>query len=166
LKTPEEVREGFKNITKNVKSHLFGDKEIYIAVQKMVEEGTEIILGMKRDEVFGPTILFGLGGVWVEVLKDVSLRVSPLSEKDIDEMISEIKGGVLLGNFRGSKSRDISAIKRLILKLEQLASDFPEICEIDLNPVFLKEEGKGATIGDARIVLRSDCLISTGMAKK
>lgn len=156
LSSPEAVKEGFRSITENVYKHLSEDKEIHIAVQKMVEPGTEIILGMKRDEVFGPTILFGLGGVWVEVLQDVSLRVAPLNERDIDEMFSEIRGSALLENFRGSPARDLSALKPLMFQIEQLAVVFPEISEIDLNPVFLYEEGNGAIIVDARIVLSSE----------
>jgi acetate---CoA ligase (ADP-forming) subunit beta len=162
LKTPTEVREGFREIINNARDFLGTDIEIQVSVQQMIETGTEIIIGMKRDEVFGPTILFGLGGVWVEVMKDVSIRVSPLKERDVDEMISEIKGKRLLGEFRGAKARDLKALKFLLFQVERLALYFPEISELDLNPVFLHEEGKGAMVVDARVILSSESLISEG----
>jgi acetate---CoA ligase (ADP-forming) subunit beta len=162
VKTPNEVREGFREIMNNAHDYLGTDTEIQVSVQQMIETGTEIIIGMKRDEVFGPTILFGLGGVWVEVMKDVSIRVSPLKERDVDEMISEIKGKRLLGEFRGAKARDLKALKSLLFQVERLALEFPEISEVDLNPVFLHEEGQGALVVDARIILSSESLISEG----
>jgi acetate---CoA ligase (ADP-forming) subunit beta len=162
LKTPNEVREGFREIMNNARDYLGTETEIQVSVQQMIETGTEIIIGMKRDEVFGPTILFGLGGVWVEVMKDVSIRVAPFTERDVDEMISEIKGKRLLGEFRGAKARDRHALKSLLFQVERLALEFPEISEVDLNPVFLHEEGKGAMVVDARIILSSESLISEG----
>lgn len=162
VKTPDDVRKGFREILNNARNYLGEDKEILVSVQQMIETGTEIIIGMKRDEVFGPTILFGLGGVWVEVMKDVSIRVSPLKERDVDEMISEIKGKRLLGEFRGAKARDLNALKSLLFQVERLAMYFPEISEIDLNPVFLHEEGKGAMVVDARVILSSESLITEG----
>ncbi|WP_419887225.1 acetate--CoA ligase family protein [Neobacillus niacini] len=162
VKTPNEVRAGFREIMSNASDYLGTNTEIQVSVQQMIESGTEIIIGMKRDEIFGPTILFGLGGVWVEVLKDVSIRVAPLTERDVDEMISEIKGKRLLGEFRGAKARDRKALKSLLFQVERLALEFPEISEIDLNPVFLHEEGKGAMVVDARIILSSESLISEG----
>lgn len=162
LKTPNEVREGFREIMNNARDYLGIDTEIQVSVQQMIESGTEIIIGMKRDEIFGPTILFGLGGVWVEVMKDVSIRVAPLTERDVDGMISEIKGKRLLGEFRGAKARDRQALKSLLFQVERLALEFSEISEIDLNPVFLHEEGKGAMVVDARIILSAESLISEG----
>nr|WP_239094255.1 acetate--CoA ligase family protein [Bacillus sp. B15-48] len=153
LKTPEEVRNGFNEIVKNGQEYLNSNEEIHVSVQQMLESELEVIVGMKRDPIFGPTILFGLGGVWVEVLRDVSLRVTPLREKDVDEMIDEIKGKRLLGDFRGRKARDLEAIKKLILQVEKLAVEFPEISEIDLNPIFVYEEGKNTVAVDARIIL-------------
>ncbi|OLO39266.1 hypothetical protein BTR23_09475 [Alkalihalophilus pseudofirmus] len=162
LNSPEDVREGFLEIIKNAQSYLLEDKEVQVTVQEMAPVGTEVIIGMKRDKVFGPTILFGLGGVWVEVLKDVSLRVSPLTEQDVDDMINEIRGHALLGEFRGNRARDLSSLKTLIFQMEKLALEFPEIDEIDLNPVFLYEKDKGAMVVDARIVLTNESLISEG----
>jgi acetate---CoA ligase (ADP-forming) subunit beta len=156
LHSPDDVRDGFTTIVHNVVANCPSVKNVQVSVQRMVEQGTEIIIGMKRDEVFGPTILFGLGGVWVEILKDVSFRVSPLTPKDVDDMITEIKGYRLLGDYRGNKPRDLHSVKEIILQIERLAIEFPEIAEIDLNPVFLYENGKGAIIADARIILSAE----------
>ncbi|MCM3567495.1 acetate--CoA ligase family protein [Neobacillus mesonae] len=153
IKNSNEVRKGFREIVKNTCQYLPANHQVQVSVQKMAEPGTEVIIGMKRDPIFGPAILFGLGGVWVEVMKDAALRVSPLREKDVDEMISEIKGSRLLGDYRGAKPRDIDALKTIIFQVERLALEYPEISEIDLNPVFLYEEGKGAVVVDARIIM-------------
>ncbi|WP_413299883.1 acetate--CoA ligase family protein [Bacillus sp. 1P10SD] len=162
LKSEEEVRKGFQEIIQNVHFYHPNATDVMVSVQKMMEPGTEVIVGMKRDRVFGPSILFGLGGVWVEILKDVSVRISPLTDHDIEEMIKEIKGNPLLGEFRGSRERDIPKLKELIRTLEELSIQYPEISEIDLNPVFLYEKDKGAIVADARIILSSESLVVNG----
>ncbi|EKN66977.1 acetyl-CoA synthetase (ADP-forming) beta subunit, branched-chain acyl-CoA synthetase (ADP-forming) beta subunit [Neobacillus bataviensis LMG 21833] len=162
LKTDEEVRKGYQDILQNVQFYHPGTKDVMVCVQEMVESGLEVIVGMRRDRVFGPAILFGLGGVWVEILKDVSLRVAPLIDYDLEEMINEIKGSALLGEFRGKPERDITKLKELIKQLENLAFQYPEISEIDLNPVFLYEKGKGALVADARIILADESLTANG----
>ena len=124
-----------------------------VLIERMIEDGTEVIVGMKRDEVFGPAILFGLGGVFVETLKDISLRVVPLSHLDSLDMIKEIKGYSLLTGFRGSKPRDIDSVVSIIMKLAEFSQNFKEVLEVDLNPVLVGEEGKGSAIADARIML-------------
>jgi len=121
-------------------------------VSPMAAEGQECIAGMIRDPQFGPVIMFGLGGIFVEILKDVSFRVAPLGTRDIDEMIREIKGFPLLAGARGRKPRDLEAVKDILLALSRIAIDNPEISEIDLNPVLVHE--KGASIVDSRILLR------------
>ena len=162
LGSPEEVKEGYRKIIKNARAYLETNTKVQVSVQQMAGPGTEVIIGMKRDEVFGPTILFGLGGVWVEVLKDISLRVSPLTENDVDEMINEIQGRELLGNFRGNEERDLTALKDLIFKIEKLALDHPQISEIDLNPVFVYEKGKGVVVVDARVVIQKETVVQQG----
>jgi acetate---CoA ligase (ADP-forming) subunit beta len=162
LKTDEEVRKGYHDILQNVHFYHPVAKDVMVSVQKMMEPGLEVIVGMRRDRVFGPAILFGLGGVWVEIIKDVSLRVAPLTEYDLEEMINEIKGSALLGQFRGKPERDIPKLKELIKQLENLAFQYPEISEIDLNPVFLYENGKGAIVADARIILANESLTANG----
>jgi len=117
----------------------------------MAAKGQECIVGMIRDPQFGPVIMFGLGGIFVEVLKDVSFRVAPLAEEDIDEMIKEIKGYKILTGIRGEKAKDINAIKSILAKLSEIAINHAEIEEIDLNPVIVHE--KGVSIVDSRIII-------------
>ena len=120
-------------------------------ISPMAGPGQECIIGMIRDPLFGPVIMFGLGGIFVEVLKDVSFRVAPLAQEDIDEMLEEIKGYKILTGIRGEKPKDIDALKDILAKLSEIAIDNPEIKEIDLNPVIVHE--KGASIVDSRMIL-------------
>ena len=122
-----------------------------VLIQKMVSKGKEIILGAKRDPSFGPVVLFGLGGIYVEVLKETSLRVAPLRRSEAEEMITELRGAAILKGVRGEKPSDIDAIIEMLLRLSQLMMDFPEIEGIDINPVMALE--KGAVAVDARIAL-------------
>jgi len=118
----------------------------------MVPKGQECIIGMIRDPQFGPVIMFGLGGIFVEVLKDVSFRVAPLAAEDIDQMIMDIKGYKVLTGIRGEAPKDIEAVKGILSKISEIAVDHPEINEIDLNPVIVHE--KGISIVDSRVILR------------
>ncbi len=122
-----------------------------VLLQKMISAGKEVILGAKRDPSFGPVILFGLGGIYVEVLKETSLRVAPINRSEAEEMISELKSSAILKGVRGERPSDIEAIIEMLLRLSQLMVDFPEIEGIDINPVMAME--KGAIAVDARIVL-------------
>ncbi|UCD97107.1 MAG: acetate--CoA ligase family protein [Candidatus Bathyarchaeota archaeon] len=124
-----------------------------VLVEEMITEGVEIIVGMRRDEVFGPAILFGLGGIFVEVLKEVSLRVVPLTRNDALEMIQETKGYELLRGYRGARKADVESLVRIIQGVAQFSECFQSIQELDLNPVLVQEDGKGATIVDARITI-------------
>ncbi|MGB9628571.1 MAG: acetate--CoA ligase family protein, partial [Thermodesulfobacteriota bacterium] len=123
-----------------------------VLVQKMVSRGKEVILGGKRDPSFGPVVLFGMGGIYVEVLKETSLRVAPINRSEAEEMITELKGSALLKGVRGEKPADIKALIENLLRLSQLMVDFTEIEGIDINPVMVLE--KGAIAVDARIVLK------------
>ena len=126
-----------------------------VTVQEMVTGGTEVIAGMPQDPQFGPIIAFGLGGIFVEVLKDISLRVTPLSTSDAHEMVGEIKGYPLLKGIRGKTPADIKAIVDLLQKLSRLAEDFKEeIAEIDINPLLVFGEGQGLKALDALVVPR------------
>ena len=124
-----------------------------VLMQKMISDGKEVILGAKRDPSFGPVILFGLGGIYVEVLKETSLRVAPINRLEAEEMISELKTATVLKGVRGERPLDINALVESLLRLSQLMMDFPEIEGIDINPVKVLE--KGAVAVDARIVLRN-----------
>ncbi len=124
-------------------------------VQEMVMGGKEVIVGMNCDPQFGPLMMFGLGGIYVEALKDVSFRIAPFSRQEAREMISEIRSYSLLKGVRGEKPSDIEAIVDTLLRLSQLVTDFPEIMEMDINPLFVFEAGRGVVGVDMRLVLAS-----------
>ena len=151
LKDEEEVQNAFEEIVANACKFTTRDRVLGALISPMVADGQECIIGMIRDPQFGPVIMFGLGGIFVEILKDVSFRVAPLTEKDIDEMIKEIKGYKILTGVRGEKPKDIEAIKDILTKLSEIVIDNPEIKEIDLNPVIVHE--KGVSIVDSRIIV-------------
>jgi acyl-CoA synthetase (NDP forming) len=121
-------------------------------VQEMVAKGKEVIIGMSRDPQFGPLLLFGLGGIYVEVLKDVTFRVAPISRQEAMEMINEIRSFPLLRGVRGDKPSDLEAAVDALLRISQLVADFPEIVELDVNPLVLHE--RGAVAVDMRIILK------------
>ena len=112
----------------------------------------EIILGIKRDPSFGPVVMFGLGGVFVEIMKDVSLKVAPLTEQDADDMIRSIKAFPLLAGARGRVPRDIKSIRDCLFRISQLAVNHPEISELDINPLMVGHEGQGSFVADAKIM--------------
>jgi acyl-CoA synthetase (NDP forming) len=120
-------------------------------IQEQCAEGTEVIIGIKREEGIGPVLMFGLGGVHVELLKDVSFRLAPLSEADADRMVRQIRSFPLLAGGRGIKAADIDALKRFLVAVSQMAMDLPEISEMDLNPVIVYPKGKGVKAVDVRI---------------
>ncbi len=124
-----------------------------VSVQEMAPKPiTEIIIGLTTDPQFGPALMFGIGGILVEIMKDVSFRIAPITDFDADEMVHEIKGFPLLNGYRGSPKADLTAIKALLMKVSQFAIDYPDVDQMDLNPVFVYE--KGVKIVDARIILR------------
>jgi len=151
LKDEKDVEKAFKEIVKNAEKVTTGKRVLGTLISTMAGPGQECIIGMIRDPQFGPVIMFGLGGIFVEVLKDVSFRVAPLAQEDIDEMVEEIKGYKILTGIRGEKPKDIDALKDILAKLSEIAIDNPEIKEIDLNPVIVHE--KGASIVDSRMIL-------------
>jgi acetyltransferase len=151
LKNEAEVRQAFKEILANARKFTTGVRVLGTLVSPMAAAGQECIIGMIRDPQFGPVIMFGLGGIFVEVLKDVSFRVAPLTDHDIDVMIKEIKGYKVLTGARGDKPKDLAAIRNILARLSDIAVDNPEIMEIDLNPVIVHQ--KGASIVDSRMIL-------------
>lgn len=122
-----------------------------VSVQAMAEPGVEVIIGVSRDPQFGPLLMFGLGGVLVEVLGDVSFRVAPLTERDASEMVREIKGFPILRGHRGSPPADLDAIERALLDLSRFVDSRPDVSEVDLNPIIA--HANGLTAVDARVVL-------------
>jgi acyl-CoA synthetase (NDP forming) len=126
-----------------------------ILVQEMIQGGSEVMIGMSQDPQFGPTIVFGLGGIFVEILKDISMRVAPLSPADAEQMVKEIKGYPILKGMRGKKRSDIEAIVDVLLKVSRLAKDWENtITEIDINPLIVMEAGRGVKAVDALVVLK------------
>lgn len=122
-----------------------------VLVQPMVTRGVEITVGATRDPVFGPVVAFGLGGIHVEILRDVCFGVPPLTDLDADEMIRGIRGFPLLEGYRGHPPADLAALRDVILRVAQLIEDVPEITELDLNPVFALRPGEGCRVVDARV---------------
>src|SRR5262249_17218355 len=125
-----------------------------VAIQPMIREGVEAIVGMTRDPMFGPLLMFGLGGVQVELLNDVVFRVHPLSDRDASEMGRGIKGARLLEGYRGAPPSDIPALEEILQRVSQMAGAHAELVEIDLNPLRVRERGRGCVVLDARIVVR------------
>jgi len=120
-------------------------------VQKMARPGVEVIIGMSKDAQFGPVLMFGLGGILVEILKDVSFRIVPLTKRDAREMIKEIKGYPLLEGYRGQEPIDVANLEELVLKVSNFVEQTPEVDELDLNPIFAYSDGAVAV--DARVIL-------------
>ncbi len=125
-----------------------------ILVEKMASHGIEVILGSTRDPKFGPIVMFGLGGMFVETLKDVTFRLAPMWEISADKMLHSIKAYNVLKGVRGNPPSDIDAIKDCLLRLSQLVSDHPEIAELDINPLLVFPEGEGCVVADSRIALQ------------
>lgn len=151
LKTPEEVRNAFDSILKNVRRYKPSAKILGVVVQEMVPPSTEIIVGAIRDPQFGPTLMFGLGGIFVEIFKDVTFRIAPIREAEAREMITEIKAYPVLKGYRGMPPVDIEAIVQILLNTSKLVMEHLEIKELDLNPIIVYEEG--AKTVDARLIL-------------
>ncbi len=157
LKDEAAVREAFQRIMARVQAAM-PDAEIWgVYVQKFVSEpgGLEVILGMHREPQFGPLLMFGLGGVYVEVLKDVTFRIAPVRELGAYRMLREIRARALLDGYRGQPPRDVKSIAECIMRLSQLALELEDIEELDINPMLVLESGRGARVLDARILLRT-----------
>jgi len=151
IKDETEARLAYQEIISKTKKYNKEAQVFGVITYSMIPQTTEVIIGMMKDPHFGPVIMFGLGGIFVEVLKDVSFRILPIEEIDAEEMIAEIKGHEILKGARGETPKDLEAIKKLLMKISQLAMENPEIKEIDLNPVFVFD--KGLQVADARMIL-------------
>ncbi len=151
LESSTAVRKAYKQIIENVKKHKPKARIVGVLVQEMAPPSTEVIVGAIKDPQFGPAIMFGLGGIFVEVLKDVTFRVAPITENEAHEMISEVKAYPLLKGYRNTPPVDIEAIVKILLNTSRLVMEHQEIKELDLNPIMVYE--KGAKTVDARIIL-------------
>jgi acyl-CoA synthetase (NDP forming) len=151
LKTVKQVGKAYDDIMKAIKKEYPQAKIQGVSVQNMARTGVEVIMGMSKDAQFGPVLMFGLGGVLVEILKDVSFRIVPLVKRDAAEMIREIKGYPLLEGYRGQEPADVAKLEDLLLKVSDFVEKNPDIKELDLNPIFAYKDGAVAV--DARIIL-------------
>jgi acetyltransferase len=154
LQTEKEVRKAFKVISKNAKNYDPRADIRGILVSPMAEQGVEVIIGTKYDDQFGPVIMYGLGGVFVEILKDVSFRVLPITPAGARKMVEETKSYPLLNGARGKAKLDQKALTKLLMLCSEIVEAYPDIEEMDLNPVIMHE--KGLSIVDARIILKSE----------
>ncbi len=151
LKNTNDVKNAYDKILENAKRHKPDAKIVGVLVQEMAPSSTEVIVGSIKDPQFGPALMFGLGGVFVEVLKDVTFRIAPITETDAREMITEVKGYPILKGYRGQPPADINAIVEILMNTSRLVIDHMEIKELDLNPIMVYENG--AKTVDARIIL-------------
>lgn len=148
-----EIKEAFKTIIANAKKYNKNAEIKGVLIVEMVKGGKELIIGSKLETGFGPVIMLGMGGIYVEVLKDVTFKLAPVTDKEADDMIASIKTQKLLQGVRGEKPSDIAKLSECIQRLSQLVTDFKEIKELDMNPVLVMEKGKGCKILDVRIGL-------------
>jgi len=154
LKSEAEVKEAFKAIKTRL-TDIGRQHEIDgVIVQRMLKGGIETIVGVTQDPSFGPLIMFGLGGVYAELLKDVAVRLHPLTDVDAGELVGSIRMAKLFNGFRGSPPSDTPALEDLLLRLSALVEDIPQIAELDFNPVKLMPLGEGYWVVDARVMLK------------
>lgn len=156
LQNAAEVRIAYKDMMENIPKKMPTASLEGVQLQKMLSDGREVIIGMVRDPTFGPMLMFGLGGIYVEILKDVRFAIAPVNESEAREMITGIKTYPLLTGIRGTKPSDIGALVDVILRVSKLVCDFSEIEEFEINPLMVFEEGKGALAVDIRLMLRRE----------
>jgi len=154
IKTVDQANQAFVEILENAKKYNPGARIDGVLIEKMAKPGVEVILGATRDPLFGPMCMFGLGGIFVESLKDVTFRLAPMWELSVEKMIQSIKAYTVLKGVRGNPPSDIDAIKDCIMRLSQMVSTHPEISELDINPLIVYPEGEGCMVADGRILLK------------
>lgn len=153
IKTVEEAEQAFTDIKSSARAYKKDAIIEGVQIQPLISEGVEVIVGVNKDAQFGHLLMFGLGGVYVELLKDVSFRVVPIMNRDAEDMVNSIKTVQMLKGFRNIPERDICAVTDILLRVSQLCTDFPEIKEMDINPLMVMEQGSGAIAVDARFAL-------------
>jgi acetyltransferase len=153
IQDEKEAREAYQDILIRARRYM-PDADIWgVAVQQMVQQGKEIILGVTKDPTFGHMVMFGLGGIYVEVLKDVQFGIAPITPTQAREMITNLRSYPLLAGVRGEEASDMEAMADCLLRVSQMVTDLPQIVELDINPLFVYEAGKGVMAVDARIVI-------------
>lgn len=156
LENADDVKEAYNDMMENIPKKEPDATLEGVQLQKMLSGGTEIIIGMVQDPTFGPMLMFGLGGIYVEVLKDVQFAIAPVNEEEARNMIKSIKTHELLEGIRGANPSDIDSLVDTILRISQLVTDFPEINEFEINPMMVFDEGEGALAVDMRLMLKED----------
>jgi acyl-CoA synthetase (NDP forming) len=151
----EDVRRAFADIGRRLDQQGLRAQMDGVTIQPMVEDGVEVIVGMAKDASFGPVLMFGLGGVLVEVLRDVAFRVCPITDRDAHELVRDVRGFRLLEGWRGAPPADTVALQQVILRVSQLVGAVPEIQELDLNPIRVLPGGRGCMVVDARVAVRA-----------
>ena len=151
LRSHKDITKAFKTIISNAKKHMPKARIVGVLVQEMAPSSTEVIVGAIKDNQFGPSVMFGLGGIFVEILKDVAFRVAPIIREEAEQMITEIKAYPVLKGYRNLPALDTTTVADIIFNTSKLVVDHQEIKELDLNPVMVYENG--AKIVDARIIL-------------
>ena len=151
LNNKEDVGNAYDEIISVIKKHQPSAKIQGVSVQPMARPATEVIIGMSKDPQFGPVLMFGLGGILVEILKDISFRIVPLTGRDANEMIREIKGYPVLEGYRGQEPANIAILEQMLLKVSEFVESKPEIKELDINPIFAYRDSALAI--DARVIL-------------
>jgi acetyltransferase len=154
LEEKEDVRNAFNQIVERAVKFDPAAKIDGVLVQKMAEPGIEVILGVNRYPVFGPLLMVGMGGIFVEVFQDVAFRLAPIGRNEGRRMVRQIKGYRLLQGFRGKPKADVETIEKLLVGLSNMVINHPEIMELDINPLLVHSQGKGATAADCRIILK------------
>jgi len=147
----EQVRNAYNRVVENTLRKLPSAEIVGVLVEEQAKEGVEAIVGAFKDEQFGQTVMFGLGGVFVEVLDDVSFRVAPVSEEDAEEMVREIRGYRILEGYRGRPPADLEAVKSIIVNVSRMVMELQEIREVDLNPIYVYN--RGAVAVDVKVIL-------------
>jgi acyl-CoA synthetase (NDP forming) len=146
-----ELAQAYEEILARVRERMSDARIWGVSVQRMMPPGREVIIGVNRDPQFGPLLMFGLGGIYVEVMKDVTFRLCPVTVEEAREMLTEIRGFGLLRGARGQRPADLDAVIDVIVRTSALVSDFPEITELDINPLIVADKGGGAVAADIRI---------------
>jgi acetyltransferase len=154
IRDPDEARDAYELIEYRARKYSREARIWGVLVQEQVRKGREVLVGVSRDPQFGPLIAFGLGGIYVEALKDVAFRLAPVSRQEAAEQVRSIRAFPILRGVRGEPPADIATAEEIILRVAQLVTDFPEIVEMDINPLVVYNQGEGAIVLDARIILR------------
>jgi acyl-CoA synthetase (NDP forming) len=153
LSSPKEAAAAVERITASLTEAGLAEHTGQFLVQEMVGKGVEMVVGVTHDPSFGPIVLTGMGGTLVELLGDVSVRITPLTDRDVDEMLEDLRMAPLLRGYRGDPPADVPALRDLLFRINAMVEDLPEVAELDLNPVFVREDGHGVVAVDVRLKL-------------